>query len=682
MANKKIYEKSLENLMKLGVIKDTPVMSLLFGGLVDNLQAGLKREEEMVEDVDYFIAEDGVKYMGTKENPMLNDGQPVKVEDFINESQEKLNNAERSSDVINTGIGLGGAGLSTFNMAQDNPNMAVGALGGALTGLASGNPINAITGAVTGLFGAGMKSMQNQQQDFEQSREMYENATVQPKSFDLGGGVADLLGENYVPIQAEKGDSGKESLLLPNLDLVKTGADKSHDDMEDEDITDIVPENTYVFSASKDIEVDLKDVAETVIGLGISSYTEQGDNYKGELIKFRDIFGDKGKHTYAELTDKVKSKYPTKYEKEKDIFNEDTNMDNKMSRMPILEQLIGMQEQDKQVMEGGQPQQFKYGGYIKKYDWGSLVYDTYNVMQDALKEGLQGNNTSGAQNTGSDLSANLFKEQENLLDQISAGIEPARQQAEQEYGKFFREEQGRNLLGTTLGLASVFAQPTEVETPRMGTQYISEMYPKPSRADIEMAKAPLRQTQAATINALEQSGLPPSQVVSMLAPLQGQILSQEAQIEQQSRMEARQQDAAKFAKLQQVADYNARQAVNEREQERGLLGQQIATGAGELQRGLTNRGSIRGNELETMRQIEKNYNDNRLNDLLNRQQLAGLKSRMQLMDEQIKQTEKYLNMLKGETVNDNTGETNLGSSVLRESNVVESIDPDKWKKPG
>lgn len=641
-----------------------------------------------------------------------------------------------------TNLGLGAMG--TMNMSQGRPDVGTGMLAGAGIGLLNGGLLGGLIGAGVGGVQSAMKTANYDNALEEQNRNMYESNTVQPRSFELGGAIEPMLGSEYTPIQAEKTDLGKEVLILPSLDIVDSGADKSHDEMEDEDITDVVPESTYVFSSSDDMELDLKEVADTIVGLGISSYTEGGDNYGGYFIKFKDIFGDEGEMTFAEAANKVKSKYKTKDDIGGDIFTKATNDDNKSSRMPIIQELIMLQEGMRQEEEGfmeteeGMVPQYKKGGYVKKYQQGGMTYDPptvkkgqtatgiaqslglpfskfleanpqfraegdprdyknlsgliypgqeYNVpigtvnvpnagidrflnppsadvsdsggnegggdIQDLLRmipgasEGYAGvqnalgmapglidseYQTPGESNSGN--GDNIFDRYRSIYDELEQNNLVARDEAEDEYDALFGRERGRNYLSTALQTATQFGQSTDVDVPEANTTYINYMFPKMSRTEVEQAKSPLRQQVAQTVASLEQSGLPAGQAASVLAALQGQVLSEESKIEQNALQYNREQDAKKFAAFKQTADTNNAAFVDGQNRERDLQRQQLAGGTRALQRGINTAGITDTNEVATQRQIQKSFNDNKMNLMMSEQELLGMQNRLESIQSQ------------------------------------------------
>lgn len=674
----------------------------------------------------------------TLSNPMEDDTGLGDINNFDDITQGNLKQAKLAGS-----LGLGAMG--TFNMAQDRPDVGTGMLSGAGMGLLNGGLLGGLIGLGVGGVQSALKMAHYDNALEEQNRNMYESATVQPRSFELGGAIEPMLGTEYTPIQAEKGDKGKEVLILPSLDIVDSGAEKSHDEMDEEEITDVVPEGTYVFSSSEDMELDLKAVADTIVGLGISSYTEDGDNYGGHFIKFQDIFGDEGEMTFSEAANKVKGKYKTVENNTEDIFTKATNEDNKSSRMPIIQELIMMQEDmrqdDIEVKEAEESMipQFGKGGYVKKYQTGGITTDpptvkkgqtatgiaqslgvsfedflkanpqfraagdprdyknlsgliypgqeynvpigTVNVPNEGIDQyllntppieqnaastgsgslmdllsmmpsGVEG--YTGAQNAlgmvpslidseyktpdANDVDGgdSIFDKYRSIYDELEKNNLTAREDSKEAYNDLFGRERGRNYLSTALQTATQFGQSTDIDVPEANTTYIDYMFPKMSRTEVEQAKSPLRQQVAQTVASLEQSGLPAGQTASVLAALQGQVLSEESKIEQNALAYNREQDAKKFVAFKENADANNAAFVDGQNRERELQRQQLSGGTRALQRGINTAGILDSSEVATQRQIQKSYNDNKMNLMMSEQELLGMQTRLESAQKEYK----------------------------------------------
>lgn len=69
------------------------------------------------------------------------------------------------------------------------------------------------------------------------------------------------------PIQAEEFQGQKETIALPNDQLIETNAEAPHEQMPDQQITDVLPENSYVFSARN--KLSAKTAMQLLLELGM-----------------------------------------------------------------------------------------------------------------------------------------------------------------------------------------------------------------------------------------------------------------------------------------------------------------------------------------------------------------------------------------------------------------------------
>jgi hypothetical protein len=79
--------------------------------------------------------------------------------------------------------------------------------------------------------------------------------------FPLGGYVEET------PIQAEEFEGQKETIALPDDQLIETNAEAPHEQMPDQQITDVLPENSYVFSARN--KLSAKTAMQLLLELGM-----------------------------------------------------------------------------------------------------------------------------------------------------------------------------------------------------------------------------------------------------------------------------------------------------------------------------------------------------------------------------------------------------------------------------
>jgi hypothetical protein len=81
-----------------------------------------------------------------------------------------------------------------------------------------------------------------------------------PSPFPIGGYVNS-------PIQAEEFEGQKETIALPDDQLIETNAEAPHEQMPDQQITDVLPENSYVFSARN--KLSAKTAMQLLLELGM-----------------------------------------------------------------------------------------------------------------------------------------------------------------------------------------------------------------------------------------------------------------------------------------------------------------------------------------------------------------------------------------------------------------------------
>lgn len=182
----------------------------------------------------------------------------------------------------------------------------------------------------------------------------------QPRMYEDGGEVQQ--GPAMIPIQTEKGE------VFVHLDgsITPVNAKKTHKQMDDDEVTDVVPEGTYVTSNDKKIRMTLKQAEDIVMGLKALPYEEFTKGKLPEEQLFSEIFGNNKKMTPAEMTQKILRKFPTMDRSttwnKNDIFTEITNKENMNNRLPWLEQVIQFNESRR----GKQPTQtFKQGGVVR-----------------------------------------------------------------------------------------------------------------------------------------------------------------------------------------------------------------------------------------------------------------------------------------------------------------------------
>src|SRR5690606_18549461 len=106
------------------------------------------------------------------------------------------------------------------------------------------------------------------------------------------------------PIQTEKG----EIAVLEDTTISEVKSDDVHDNMDDEDITDILPAGSWIFSDSVKVK---KEDANVIFGYSQPLYEETSNKTKVEEINFNQLFEeDEDELSTAELALRIKKKFP------------------------------------------------------------------------------------------------------------------------------------------------------------------------------------------------------------------------------------------------------------------------------------------------------------------------------------------------------------------------------------
>lgn len=278
---------------------------------------------------------------------------------------------------LNIGGGSGGGGqqggqlpsFGGFGQGIQPGGILGGMLGGGLGGM---NPSSFGFG---NMGGYGMP----QNQGFN-----YSSVGRSPYSFNFQeGGFVEQ--SPLIPIQAEKG----EKIIHPDLSITDVNAKKKHSQMDDDLVTDIVKEGSFIASADKDMRISREEAEEILLAIKTVPYKEIKKGKMPEEITLADLWTDSmpKKVTIAELVQRVKEKYPTvDWEDHMDIFDKATNEENVNSRMPWLEALSaigeGMKEENPSMYD------FKHGGKVKHIKKGVPMYqmggDILGILGSAL----------------------------------------------------------------------------------------------------------------------------------------------------------------------------------------------------------------------------------------------------------------------------------------------------------
>jgi hypothetical protein len=244
---------------------------------------------------------------------------------------------------------LGGLTTQIANMGQ--PQAGLGALGGALSGAAYGSflgPVGAAVGGVIGgLGGFAMSGLKAEQYDADRVWRERENIKMNTISgTDIGEYQQGRMPEEnpLEPAQTAKG----EMLSFPSGNIYKVKSKKQHKQMEDDEVTDLLPPEAFVATDDKRSKISKQEAENYVFGYEPLEYSEGVSASEVKQVTLADVFGKK-KMTPAEILNKVKNKFPLT-DREHDPYARKANQFNLAARMPFIQAAI---EVNKKFLDNG-----------------------------------------------------------------------------------------------------------------------------------------------------------------------------------------------------------------------------------------------------------------------------------------------------------------------------------------
>jgi hypothetical protein len=147
--------------------------------------------------------------------------------------------------------------------------------------------------------------------------------------------------ENLIPIQTEK----DELIVLPTNDVVKVNAKKRHGKMPEDQVTDIVPDGSYVLSQYGQVDIYKEEADNMIIETENKPYNLFSQNPEPKVKTLGDMMGKK-KMKPADLARKILAKYKTV--DLDDPFTEQTNRANKYTASKYLQAIVALSELDKE----------------------------------------------------------------------------------------------------------------------------------------------------------------------------------------------------------------------------------------------------------------------------------------------------------------------------------------------
>jgi len=267
--------------------------------------------------------------------------------------------------------------------------------------------------------------------------------------------------ESLIPIQTEK----KELIVLPDGSVVPVNAKQRHSQMTDDQVTDIVPENSYILSQFGQVDIYRSEADEVIIETENKPYNLYGVNPEPRVKTLGDIMNKKVMKP-ADLGRALTTKYK-QIDNAGDPYTEQTNMANKETLSKYLQALIGLSEMDKarkgidnsmeaQMSQGQLPQMVAVNG--------GTVMRSSNVPKAQV--GLFAA-------AGASLLTGAFNYFSNRSAQKKADRNRAASLAE--IAKWRNQQLGLSNTGLGIGMASVFAQDPTVDPVLQQSGYLDSM---------------------------------------------------------------------------------------------------------------------------------------------------------------------------------------------------------------
>lgn len=244
-------------------------------------------------------------------------------------------------------------------------------------------------GILTSLIGLGINNMQDRinQERLQTVNQAFNLSTkTMPLNrgyFGPGGEVIDPESD-YVVSQMDKG----ERFVTPTLKIYKSKSKKMHEDMEDDEVTDIIKSGSFAFSERKFFTPD--DYDDDVLGYGVAHY-EEDEDFELEAVNLAQVFKDPNKEiSFSDGVGEIEKYYKTKDDNNKniDIFDKITNQENIQARAPYVLKLMEIHKGDTSAKSPIIPQKFGYGGQVKKYKNGQDIYGD-EVVQNMYDDELE-----------------------------------------------------------------------------------------------------------------------------------------------------------------------------------------------------------------------------------------------------------------------------------------------------
>jgi hypothetical protein len=275
--------------------------------------------------------------------------------------------------------------------------------------------------------------------------------------------------QQLAPVQTESGGKGKEEMIiLPSLDILPVNATMRHSKMQDDEVTDLLPENSYIASQFG-FNLKREEAANIVTEVGVKPYNIFGGNSVPLEQTLASMF-DKKEQSPSDVVRNIKKKF--EIVDGNDPFTLAANDENRLNSLPYLQGVIIMSEEEKKRKAKSNT---KGDGKIQVEE-GAGTYPELDPSQVFANGGrvMRSNNTQNAF-LGALIGGGLLQGASALYGLYNSGKEKKeikRIQAinEKDIDNLAEKQSANNAMGAGVGIASILAQDTKIEGPQLEIQ--------------------------------------------------------------------------------------------------------------------------------------------------------------------------------------------------------------------
>ena len=275
--------------------------------------------------------------------------------------------------------------------------------------------------------------------------------------------------QQLAPVQTESGGKGKEEMIiLPSLDILPVNATMRHSKMQDDEVTDLLPENSYIASQFG-FNLKREEAANIVTEVGVKPYNIFGGNSVPLEQTLASMF-DKKEQSPSDVVRNIKKKF--EIVDGNDPFTLAANDENRLNSLPYLQGVIIMSEEEKKKKAKSNT---KGDGKVQ-IEEDSATYPELDPSQVFANGGrvMRSDNTQNAF-LGALLGGGLLQGASALYGLYNSGKEKKeikRIQAinERDIDNLAEKQSANNAMGAGVGIASILAQDTKIEGPQLEIQ--------------------------------------------------------------------------------------------------------------------------------------------------------------------------------------------------------------------